>query len=79
MVAEKKAEIEVTIIDRSEITTYPRLREPVQTIAVTYLAPDMPPRTIFIPKAEWTKEKELELIREDIKKYKAFKPEVVRV
>jgi len=75
----EEEKIQVTIIDRREIITYPKLREPVETIAITYIAPGMPPRTIFIPKKEYSKEKELKLIREDIEKYRRFKPETVTV
>mgnify|MGYP000442139336 CR=1 FL=1 len=71
--------VEVTIIDRREIVTYPRLREPVETVAVTFIAPGMPPKTIFIPKSEYSKEKELELIRKEVTEYMKFKPETVRV
>jgi len=75
----EEEKITVEIIDRREIITYPKLREAVETVTVTFIAPGMPPRTIFIPKAEYSKERELKLIREEIERWKAFKPETVRV
>jgi len=46
---------------------------------VTYTAPGIPPRTLNIPEEEWTAEREIELIKEDIKAYRALKPEVKRI
>jgi len=94
-------EVEVTILDRTFITTYPRLRQAVRTSITTYLAPDMPPRTVRINLTElfgeqveeaeqqikagagdlWGKFKAVEdkAIAEDIKAFRAFKPEVKRI
>jgi len=94
-------EVEVTILDRSIITTYPRLREAARTAVVTYLAPNMPARTVRIPLTELFGEKEEQAekeiaakkgdlyakyieaedkaIQDDIRAYKAYKPEVKRI
>jgi len=77
--AEGAEEIEVTILSRTTITVYPRLREAKEVVMVTYTAPGIPPRTLNIPKEEWTAEHELELIKEDIKAYRARRPEVKRI
>jgi len=78
--AEKeKVEYEVEIIDRREIITYPRIRQPVTTIAITYVAAGLPPETMFIPKAEYTVEEEKKRIKKRIEERLAFKPEVYKV
>jgi len=77
-VAEKE-EYEVTIIGREEVTVFPRLREAVRVRMVTYVGAGLPPATIEIPVEEYTPEKEKELIREDIKRRLAFKPETYKV
>jgi len=81
--SEKKVErpkpIEVTIIDRTTITTYPRIGEAFRTVMVTYQALDLPPVTIHIPEAEWSPEEEAKRIREDIERRLKAKPEVIKV
>jgi len=78
---EEKApeEIEITILDRSEITTYPTLEKEVKVMSITFTAPGIPPLTVRIPKEEYSKEKEDEEIRKAIKEYKEAKPEVKRI
>jgi len=76
---EEEIEYEVEIIDRREIVTYPRIRQPLPTIAVTYVAADLPPETIFIPKEEYTAEEEKKRIRKRIEERLVFKPEVYKV
>ena len=78
---EKKEEpkYEVEILDRTEVTTFPKLREPFVSVIVTYVTPNLPPSTITIPKAEYSKELEAKLIREDIERRLAFKAEVIKV
>ncbi len=71
--------IQVTILARHELTLYPKPGQPVRYIAVTYLAPGMPPRTIYIPKDEYSKEREKDLIRKDIEEYEKAKPETITV
>jgi len=78
---EEKApeEIEITILDRSEITTYPTLEKEVKVMSITFTAPGIPPLTVRIPKEEYSAEKETEEIRKAIKEYKEVKPEVKRI
>jgi len=44
----RPAEIEYQVLNRTIITTYPRVREAALTSLVTYSAPDLPPRSISI-------------------------------
>jgi len=46
---EEKEQMEVTLLDETVVTTYPKLRVPYHQVAVTYSTPEVPPRTIFIP------------------------------
>ena len=65
----------VTILSRDTITVFPSLNEKKEVILVTYVAAGLPPRTIQIPKEEYTIEKEKELIRKDIESRLKAKPE----
>jgi len=51
----------------------------MEIVMITYVAPAMPPRTIEIPKEEWSKEEEAKRIRKDIEEYKAKVPEEIEV
>jgi len=75
----KKEEYEVTILSREEIVTYPRIGEPAHTIVVTYTAAGLPPSVLFIPKVEYTLEREKKLIREDIERRLRVRPETYKV
>jgi hypothetical protein len=84
MAEEKKEKIEelgeeVEILSREEIVTFPKLKQPKVFIAVIYATKDLPPATVWIPKEEYSIEKEKEMIREDIKRRKSFMPEVYKV
>ena len=84
MAEEKKEEAkelgeEVEILAREEIVTFPKLKQPKTFIAVIYATKDLPPATIWIPKEEYSPEKEKEMIREDIIRRRQFKPEVYKV
>jgi len=70
---------EVTVLMREDVTTYPRIGEPVETTMVTYVAAGLPPSTISIPKAEYSLELEKKLIKEDIQRRLRVKPETYRV
>jgi len=59
---------EVTILDETLITTYPKVKVPYFQIAVTYSTPEIPPRTIFIPLEKVEKGKEDEVRIQFIKK-----------
>ena len=77
--SKEKKEYDVTILDRSEITVYPKLGEKQVQVMITYVAAGLPPKTIIIPKEEYSLEKEKELIRKDIEERLKKKPEVYRV
>jgi len=80
MAKERKEEkIEVEILSRTEVTTFPKLRQPLVQYVITYAAAGLPPATIWIPKAEWSKEEEAKRIREDIEKRLKVKPEIIKV
>ena len=66
---------EVKILSRTELMTYPTPDKPVTVKAVTYQTGFMPPRTVYIPVAEWTPDKEREIIKADIGKAATAKPE----
>jgi len=68
-------EVEWIILRRTELPTWPTPEKPVMVIAVTYQANLMPPRTIYIPKEEWTQEEEDKRILEDIKAAREQRPE----
>ena len=71
--------MKVRILSREEITTYPKIKTPVKTIAVTVHAPGYPPFTLFIPKDEWSKEKERELIKQKLEELKKRQVEEVEL
>jgi len=74
-----KPKTEVTILDRREITTYPKLKQPLVQLAITYAAAKLPPRTIFIEKAKWSKEAEVAAIKKDMDEQAKTKPETIEV
>ena len=77
--SKEKKEYDVTILDRSEVTVYPKLGEKQVQVMITYVAAGLPPKTIIIPKEEYSLEKEKELIRKDIEERLKKKPEVYKV
>ena len=58
----------IRILRRTPITTSPRPGEVVETLAITYVADDRPPRTIWIDKEKWSQEAEKEAIKKDLEK-----------
>jgi len=70
---------EVTVIRRRDITVYPKIRQPLRVRLVTYSAAGLPPRTLSIPKEEWTLEREKQLVRRDIERRLKIRPEVYTV
>ena len=72
-------EVEITILDRSEIVTYPTLEKAVTVKSITFTASAIPPLTVRIPIEEYTPERETEEIRKAIKEYKETKPEIKRI
>jgi len=77
--SEKRKEYDVTVLKRTEVTIYPKLGEQQVQVMITYVAAGLPPRTIIIPKEEYSLEKEKELIRKDIEERLKEKPEVYKV
>jgi hypothetical protein len=70
---------EVKILSRTELMTYPTPDKPVTVKAVTYQTGFMPPRTVYIPKDEYTPDKEKEVIKTDIEKANTTKHETFEV
>jgi len=79
MVEKVEVKKEVTILDRREITTFPKLKQPLVQLVITYVAGDLPPRTIFIEKDRWTKDAEKAAIKKDIEDQAKAKPETYEV
>jgi len=79
MPEEKKKEYEVEILSEDVIITYPKLGQPVETVAVTYVAAGLPPATIFIPRSEYTEEELKRRIREDIERRLKRRARTLRV
>jgi len=77
--AEEKAKYDVTVLSRDEVTTFPKIAQPVVIVETTYVAAGLPPATVRIPKEEWDPEVEKRKIREDIEKRLKQKVEVFRV
>lgn len=77
--SKEKKEYNVTILSRTTITVYPKLGEAKEQVIVTYVAAGLPPRSITVPKEEYSLEKEKELIRKDIEERLKTKPEVYKV
>jgi len=78
-VAEEKKQYDVTVLSREEVTTFPKIAQPVVNVLVTYVAAGLPPATVTIPKDKWSPEEEKRVIREDIERRLKFKPETYRV
>jgi len=74
-----KAEYNVTVLSREDVTTYPKLNQPMITVIVTYIAAGLPPHSINIPKKEWNIETEKKLIKADIEKRLKAVPETYKV
>lgn len=80
MPEEKKEEKkEIQIVTRNDYVTFPKLNQPMPMRAITYVADDLPPRTIFIERKDLTLEKELEAIKKDMAERVEFKPEVHKI
>ena len=70
---------DVEITDRFEVTDYPKVRQPVQVVLVTYVAAGLSPSTVRILKAEYTPQKEREVVKADIEARLKEKPTTFRV
>jgi hypothetical protein len=62
------------VTDRFLVTDYPKIRQPVPTYLITYVAEGMAPVTVRLPKAEYSPEREKELIKADIQRRLAGTP-----
>ncbi len=76
---EDKTQYSVTILSRRDIVTFPRLGERKVVVQVTYIGESLPPKTLRIAKEEYSLETEKALIKADIEKRLAEKPEGYRV
>ena len=77
--SEPKPEINVTVLRRREISTYPKIGQEVVQVLTTYVAAGLPPATVTIPKKEYTLEKEKALIKRDIQERLKIVPEAYKV
>lgn len=77
--SKKQPEYDIVVLSRDDITTYPKLNQPVITVMVTYVGAGMPPFTIRIQKDKWTPDYEKVLIRASIEDRLKKKPEGYRV
>jgi len=68
------AEAEYTVLHRRRIRSVTLDGEDRTILAITYKAAGLPPRTIFIPEADWREDIEKTLILEDIQKFKGEIP-----
>lgn len=74
-----REEIEITVLSRDEVTTFPKIATPMVVVLVTYVGAGLPPATVTIPKTEWSAEKERRVIREDIERRLKIRPETFKV
>lgn len=77
--AEAERKYDVTILSRDEVTTYPKIGQPLIVKQITYVAAGLPPHTLFVPKDQYTPEFEKKAIREDVDKRLAAQPESYKV
>lgn len=69
----------VVILNRSTVTTYPKLNQPAETMLVTYVAAGLPPHTLHIPMEEYSEPKEKQLIKKSIEERINSRPETYEV
>ncbi len=72
-------EIEVRIIRERVITTSPKLGEEARTTALTFVAPGLPPLTVWIPEKGDTPEVRAATIRAKIQATLATKTKTLKV
>ena len=75
----KRQEYDVTVIKRDEVTTFPKIAQPVINVLITYVGAGLAPRTVTIPKDKYTPALEKKLIREDLEKKLKEKAETFKV
>jgi len=76
---EEKREIKVTVLNRREVSVFPKIGVEVKTMKITYIGAGLSPHTLTIEKTKWTKELEKKLIRESIEERLKEKPETFTV
>lgn len=69
--------MEAKVLSEIETVLYPRPGEPQITMAVTYQVGDRPPRTVWIPKDEYSDQTLTKAIREDIEAAKRAAPRTI--
>ena len=74
-----EAEIEVRIIRERVVTTTPKLGEEARTMVVTFVAPGLPPLTVWIPEEEDTPEARAAAIRSKIQAALATEKKTLKV
>jgi hypothetical protein len=66
-------------IKRTELNS-PTLEDADRKVyQIEYRSGELPPRFLFIPKADWTADKEKEMIREDLKARAEAKEETLEI
>lgn len=66
-------------VKRTELLV-PSIEDPERKVVqIQYQAGELPPHFLYIPKKEWTREKEAELIKADIKKRIETPPEIITI
>lgn len=66
-------------VKRTLLST-PTMDDPERKVyMIEYRAGELPPRFIYIPEKEWTKEKEAEAIKADIKKRMEIPEETITI
>jgi len=71
--------LEAKILSEISTVSYPRPGEPQLTMAVTYQVGDRPPRTVWIPKDEYSEARLAQAIREDIEAAKGAGPRTISI
>ena len=62
-------EREYVVTNRHDLVTFPKLGTPVEQRLVSYYVEPYPPRTITIPKTEWSLEEEHKRIQDDFQQW----------
>jgi len=70
---------EATILRRTRVRA-PSIDDPERAVLqVMYQVGQLPPHFVYVPEKEWTKEKEVELIKADMKKRIETKHETIEI
>jgi len=76
---EAEREITVTIVSRTEITTYPKINTPLKQTLVTYVGAGLAPRMIKIPTADYSLQLEKATIKADIQRRLKEPPQTYQI